>query len=48
MTGWFNHHFDGFALTVEYGARPPKRLMQKTAPRQVLKIFRAWAGPAKP
>lgn len=45
MTGWFNHHFDGFALTVEYGARPPQRLMQRTAPRQVLKIFRAWAGP---
>ena len=40
MTGWFNHHFKGFALTVEYGARPPARLMRATAPRQVLAIFR--------
>jgi murein peptide amidase A len=46
MTGWFNHHFKGFALTVEYGARPPKRLMAKTAPRQVLEIFDAFAGDA--
>jgi predicted deacylase len=44
MTGWFNHHFKGFALTVEYGARPPRRLMQVTAPRQVLSIFHAFAG----
>jgi predicted deacylase len=44
MTGWFNHHFRGFALTVEYGARPPKRLMTRTAPRQVLAIFKAFAG----
>jgi hypothetical protein len=44
MTGWFNHHFKGFALTVEYGARPPKRLMTRTAPRQVLAIFKAFAG----
>jgi hypothetical protein len=46
MTGWFNHHFKGFALTVEYGARPPRRLMTETAPRQVLKIFGAHAGDA--
>lgn len=39
MTGWYNHNFDGFALTVEYGAHPPKRLMQTIAPRQVLRIF---------
>jgi protein MpaA len=44
MTGWFNHHFKGFALTVEYGAHPPARLLQVTAPRQVLAIFHAWAG----
>lgn len=44
MTGWFNHHFDGFALTVEYGAHPPRRLMTRTAPRQVLEVFGAWAG----
>ena len=24
MTGWFNHHFKGFALTVEYGATPAR------------------------
>ncbi len=42
MTGWFNHHFKGFALTVEYGAHPPRRLMQVTAPRQVLRIFDAF------
>jgi hypothetical protein len=44
MTGWYNHHFKGFALTVEYGAHPPKRLMRVTAPRQVLRIFRAFAS----
>ena len=44
MTGWFNHHFKGFALTVEYGAHPPSRLMQAVAPRQVLRIFDAWAA----
>jgi protein MpaA len=44
MTGWFNHHFKGFALTVEYGAHPPARLMNVIAPRQVLSIFHAFAG----
>ena len=44
MTGWFNDRFEGFALTVEYGARPPARLMRVTAPRQVLAIFHAVAG----
>ena len=44
MTQWFNHRFDGFALTVEYGARPPQRLMRRTAPRQVLEIFGAVSG----
>jgi murein peptide amidase A len=44
MTMWFNHHFDGFALTVEYGARPPQALMRTTAPMQVLRIFGATAG----
>ena len=47
MTGWFNHHFKGFALTVEYGAHPPRALMARTAPRQVLDIFNAYAGPAR-
>jgi protein MpaA len=44
MTGWYNHHFPGFALTVEYGARPPHRLMSRTAPGQVLRVFGAWRG----
>ena len=44
MTGWFNHNFKGFALTVEYGAHPPRRLMQVTAPRQVLRIFDAFGS----
>jgi murein peptide amidase A len=39
MTGWYNHNFDGFALTVEYGAHPARRLMRQVAPRQVLRIF---------
>ena len=42
MTGWYNHHFRGAALTVEYGSRPPRRLMQETAPRQVLSIWGAF------
>jgi protein MpaA len=44
MTGWFNDRFKGFALTVEYGAHPPAKLMRVTAPRQVLSIFHAFAG----
>jgi protein MpaA len=44
MTGWYNHRFRGFALTVEYGARPSRSLMTRTAPGQVLRIFGAWRG----
>ena len=44
MTGWYNDRYPGFALTVEYGARPPRRLMTRTAPGQVLRIFDAWRG----
>lgn len=44
MTGWFNHHLPGFALTVEYGASPSRALMTRTAPGQVLRIFHAWRG----
>jgi predicted deacylase len=44
MTGWFNHNFRGFALTVEYGAHPPRRLMEAVAPRQVLRIFGAFGS----
>ena len=44
MTGWYNHHHPGFALTVEYGARPSRRLMTRIAPDQVLRVFGAWRG----
>ncbi|GCD91032.1 M14 family zinc carboxypeptidase [Nocardioides sp. LS1] len=44
MTGWFNHNFRGNALTVEYGAHPPRTRMRQVAPRQVLSIFGAWRG----
>jgi protein MpaA len=44
MTGWFNRHHQGFALTVEYGAHPSRHLMTKVAPDQVLGIFGAWRG----
>ena len=46
MTMWFNHTFRGFALTVEYGANPPKRKI-RTAPGQILKLFGAWRGGVK-
>ena len=32
MTGWFNSHFAGAAVTVEYGARPSRQPMRLTAP----------------
>ncbi len=41
MTSWYNHKFSGAALTVEYGARPSRRLMRVVAPRRVLKVFGA-------
>jgi murein peptide amidase A len=44
MTGWYNHRLPGFALTVEYGARPGAHLMREVAPGQVLRIFGAWRG----
>ena len=47
MTGWYNHHHPGFALTVEYGARPSSHLMTRVAPAQVLRIFGAWRGTNK-
>jgi len=42
MTGWYNKHFRGNALTVEYGAHPGRHQMRVVAPRQVLSIFGAW------
>ena len=44
MTGWYNHRFKGFALTVEYGAHPSRKRMTRTAPRQVLSIWGASRG----
>jgi len=41
MTMWFNHRFDGSALTVEYGARPSRHRMTVRAPRQLLDALRA-------
>jgi hypothetical protein len=46
MTGWYNHRYRGFALTVEYGAHPSRTRMRTTAPRQVLSIFGASRGTA--
>jgi hypothetical protein len=48
MTGWFNHHFPGFALTVEYGAKPGRKRMRKVAPPQVLAIFDAFRSATEP
>jgi len=39
MTGWFNHTFRGSALTVEYGAHPPRHRMRVAAPRQVIELL---------
>lgn len=44
MTGWYNSHFPGSALTVEYGQRPSRHLMRVSAPRQVLSIWGARRG----
>ena len=44
MTGWYNHHFRGGALTVEYGPHPTRRMMRVTAPRRVLSVWGAWRG----
>lgn len=41
MTGWFNSHFGGAALTVEYGRHPGFRRMTVDAPRQLLRLFGA-------
>ena len=48
MTQWFNHHFPGFALTVEYGAKPGRARMRKVAPPQVLAIFDAFRSAEGP
>lgn len=40
MTGWFNHHARGAAVTVEYGARPSRQQMTSAPPR-LLRLFGA-------
>lgn len=41
LTQWFNHNFDGVAVTVEYGEHPTFRRMDVRAPRQLLRAIRA-------
>jgi murein peptide amidase A len=41
LTQWFNHRFDGVAVTVEYGENPSPRRMGTRAPRQLLRALRA-------
>lgn len=41
MTMWFNRHFAGSALTIEYGARPSRHRMTMQAPRQLLGVLGA-------
>ncbi len=48
MTGWFNRHFPGFALTVEYGHQPGPKRMRRIAPAQVLAIFDAFSSKKPP
>ncbi|WP_345520199.1 M14 family zinc carboxypeptidase [Nocardioides conyzicola] len=40
MTGWFNHHARGSAVTVEYGAHPSRRQLTSAPPR-LLRLFGA-------
>ena len=44
MTSWYNHGFPGGAVTVEYGAHPPRHRMRVRAPRQILSIWGARRG----
>jgi hypothetical protein len=39
MTMWFNHHFAGAAITVEYGANPSRTRLEERAPRQLLRAL---------
>ena len=41
MTSWYNARFAGAALTIEYGARPPRHRMVVEAPRQLLGVLGA-------
>lgn len=44
MTMWFNRHFKGTALTVEYGASPNRQQLRRKVPARVLSIFGAGYG----
>lgn len=44
MTGWFNSHFKGSAVTVEYGAHPSRKRLTQAAPRQLLGLWGARRG----
>ena len=44
MTGWFNSHFKGSAVTVEYGSHPGRKRLTQAAPRQLLGIWDATRG----
>ncbi len=39
MTMWFNRHFEGSAMTIEYGARPSRHRMRVEAPREVVEVL---------
>lgn len=41
MTMWFNRHFDGNAITVEYGAHPSRSYLRHKVVTRVLSIFGA-------
>ncbi|WP_232676154.1 M14 family zinc carboxypeptidase [Nocardioides sp. R-C-SC26] len=41
LTMWFNQNFAGSAHTVEYAARPSRRHLSTTVPRQILHLFGA-------
>lgn len=46
MTGWYNHRFEGSAVTVEYQARPPKARLRVRAPRQLIRFLGGSRGRA--
>jgi hypothetical protein len=39
MTGWFNRHFGGSALTVEYGDHPGRRRLRGQAPGALVRLL---------
>lgn len=39
LTQWFNHNFDGAAVTVEYAANPSRERMTLRAPGQLLRAL---------